>query len=145
MIPLLIVPIREALKTKDPEIVTTVLHLLQKMMAAHPAIGRELVPYYRQVATVRQPQPHRLGANKTATAATGAVMCSANGAAPCGSVNRPTSRALSHRPAARVRAHGLGGRRLRKVPRPQALRQLRHRLQTTRWQFCVPRPRGNED
>ena len=73
VIPLLIVPIREALKTKDPEIVTTVLHLLQKMMAAHPAIGRELVPYYRQVAsaTVRQPQPHRLDANKRAIATTG--------------------------------------------------------------------------
>lgn len=51
-IPQLIIPIKFALSTKHPEILTTTLKVLQKLVVSGELIGEALVPYYRQILPV---------------------------------------------------------------------------------------------
>jgi len=51
-IPQLIIPIKEALNTRDPEIVCTVLKVLQSLVVSNELVGEALVPYYRQILPV---------------------------------------------------------------------------------------------
>jgi len=52
VVPQLIIPIKEALNTKDPEIVCTMLQALQLLVQSDELIGEALVPYYRQILPV---------------------------------------------------------------------------------------------
>jgi len=52
VIPQLIIPIKNALNTKDPEVVCNMLHVLQKLVVSGEMIGEALVPYYRQILPV---------------------------------------------------------------------------------------------
>lgn len=52
VIPQLIIPIKTALNTRDPEIVCEMLKVLQKLVLADEMIGEALVPYYRQILPV---------------------------------------------------------------------------------------------
>ena len=52
VIPQLIIPLKTALNTRDPDIVATVCKILQTLVqteSGSPAIGEALVPYYRQL------------------------------------------------------------------------------------------------
>jgi hypothetical protein len=49
VVPQLIIPIKKALSTKDPEIVCQMLQVLQKLVVSGELIGEALVPYYRQI------------------------------------------------------------------------------------------------
>lgn len=51
-IPQLIIPIKLALSTKHPVILTTVLRVIQKLVVSGELIGEALVPYYRQILPV---------------------------------------------------------------------------------------------
>jgi len=51
-IPQLIIPVKTALNTRDPEIVCAVLKVLQKLVVSGDLIGEALVPYYRQILPV---------------------------------------------------------------------------------------------
>lgn len=51
-IPQLIIPVKLALSTKHPVILTTVLKVLQKLVVSGELIGEALVPYYRQILPV---------------------------------------------------------------------------------------------
>lgn len=46
-LPLIIMPLKIALNTRDQEIMVIICKLLQKMLHTHPKIGVDLVPYYR--------------------------------------------------------------------------------------------------
>jgi len=52
VIPQLIIPIKLALNTRDPEIVCEMLKVMQKLVLAANLIGEALVPYYRQILPV---------------------------------------------------------------------------------------------
>lgn len=52
VIPQLIIPIKTALNTRDPEIVCEMLKVLQKLVISGNMIGVALVPYYRQILPV---------------------------------------------------------------------------------------------
>jgi hypothetical protein len=52
VIPQLIIPIKTALNTRDPEIVCEMLKVLQKLVVSGQMIGVALVPYYRQILPV---------------------------------------------------------------------------------------------
>jgi hypothetical protein len=49
VVPQLIIPIKKALSTKDPEIVCEMLKVLQKLVVSAELVGEALVPYYRQI------------------------------------------------------------------------------------------------
>jgi len=49
VIPQLIIPIKTALNTRDPEIVCEMLKVLQRLVVSGEMIGQALVPYYRQI------------------------------------------------------------------------------------------------
>ncbi|KAA6399688.1 MAG: putative parkin coregulated-like protein [Streblomastix strix] len=49
VIPQLILPIKTALNTRNPEILCRVLIILQKLVVSGEMIGETLVPYYRQI------------------------------------------------------------------------------------------------
>jgi hypothetical protein len=51
-IPQLIIPIKTALNTRDPEIVVSLLKVLQRLVVSGELIGEALVPYYRQILPV---------------------------------------------------------------------------------------------
>jgi hypothetical protein len=51
-IPQLIIPIKTALNTRDPEIICTVLKVMQQLVVSADLIGEALVPYYRQILPV---------------------------------------------------------------------------------------------
>eukprot|EP00672_Neobodo_designis_P020870 CAMPEP_0174828176 /NCGR_PEP_ID=MMETSP1114-20130205/1178_1 /TAXON_ID=312471 /ORGANISM="Neobodo designis, Strain CCAP 1951/1" /LENGTH=308 /DNA_ID=CAMNT_0016061887 /DNA_START=139 /DNA_END=1065 /DNA_ORIENTATION=+ len=51
-IPQLIIPLKTALNTRDPDIICTVLRVLQKLVVSGDLIGEALVPYYRQLLPV---------------------------------------------------------------------------------------------
>ena len=51
-IPQLIIPIKTALNTRDPDIICTILRVLQHLVVAGELIGEALVPYYRQILPV---------------------------------------------------------------------------------------------
>lgn len=59
MIPQLIIPIKSthsltsaALNTRDPEIIATMLKIIQKLVLSGEMIGEALVPYYRQILPI---------------------------------------------------------------------------------------------
>lgn len=52
VIPQLIIPIKTALNTRDPEIVCEMIKVLQKLVVSGDMIGEALVPYYRQILPV---------------------------------------------------------------------------------------------
>jgi len=52
VIPQLIIPIKTALNTRDPEIVAITLKILQGLVTCSDTIGEALVPYYRQILPV---------------------------------------------------------------------------------------------
>ncbi|KAI3378518.1 hypothetical protein SNEBB_004103 [Seison nebaliae] len=49
VIPQLIIPIKNALNTRNPSIVCTTLKMLQELVLSGDMIGEALVPYYRQI------------------------------------------------------------------------------------------------
>ena len=49
VIPQLIIPIKTALNTRDPEIIAITLKILQALVTCSDTIGEALVPYYRQI------------------------------------------------------------------------------------------------
>lgn len=51
-IPQLIIPLKTALNSRDPEIVCAVLKVMQKLVVSGDLIGEALVPYYRQLLPV---------------------------------------------------------------------------------------------
>jgi len=52
VIPQLIIPIKTALNTRDPDIVQITLKVLQKLVLSGEMIGEALVPYYRQLLPI---------------------------------------------------------------------------------------------
>lgn len=48
-VPQLIIPIKTALNSRDPEIICSVLKVLQQLVVTGELIGEALVPYYRQI------------------------------------------------------------------------------------------------
>jgi len=52
VVPQLIIPIKTALNTRDPELVSTMLKVLQQLVLSGEMIGEALVPYYRQILPV---------------------------------------------------------------------------------------------
>uniref|UniRef100_A0A6A7GCH0 Parkin coregulated-like protein n=1 Tax=Hirondellea gigas TaxID=1518452 RepID=A0A6A7GCH0_9CRUS len=52
VVPQLIIPIKTALNTREPEIVCRMLKVLQKLVTSADMVGEALVPYYRQILPV---------------------------------------------------------------------------------------------
>ena len=52
VIPQLIIPIKISLNTRDPEIISVTLKVLQKLVTCADQIGEALVPYYRQILPI---------------------------------------------------------------------------------------------
>jgi len=52
VVPQLIIPVKTALNTRDPEIVSTMLKVLQHLVLSGEMIGEAMVPYYRQILPV---------------------------------------------------------------------------------------------
>jgi len=52
VVPQLIVPIKTALNTRDPELMATMMKVLQTLVLSGEMIGEALVPYYRQILPV---------------------------------------------------------------------------------------------
>ena len=52
VIPQLIIPVKVALNTRDPEIIAITLKLIQKLVLSAPMVGEAMVPYYRQILPI---------------------------------------------------------------------------------------------
>ena len=52
VIPQLIIPVKTALNTRDPEIIAITLKILQALVTCSDTIGEALVPYYRQILPI---------------------------------------------------------------------------------------------
>lgn len=52
VIPQLIIPIKTALNTRDHDIISMVLKVLQRLVTCSETIGEALVPYYRQILPI---------------------------------------------------------------------------------------------
>jgi len=52
VIPQLIIPIKTALNTRDPDVIQVTLKVLQKLVVSGEMIGEALVPYYRQILPI---------------------------------------------------------------------------------------------
>merc|ERR1712228_626271 len=52
VVPQLIIPVKTALNTRDPELMTTMMKVLQTLVLSGEMIGEALVPYYRQILPV---------------------------------------------------------------------------------------------
>ena len=52
VVPQLILPMKDALNTRDSKVMVRVLKVLQVLVEAGPMIGEALVPYYRQILPV---------------------------------------------------------------------------------------------
>lgn len=52
VIPQLIIPIKTALNTRDPQIMCVMLKVLQRLVTSGDMIGEALVPYYRQILPI---------------------------------------------------------------------------------------------
>jgi len=52
VIPQLIIPIKTALNTRDPDIIQITLKVIQKLVLSGEMIGEALVPYYRQLLPI---------------------------------------------------------------------------------------------
>jgi len=49
VIPQLIMPIKSALNTRDPQVICRILEFIQQLVLSGDMIGESLVPYYRQI------------------------------------------------------------------------------------------------
>merc|ERR1712146_260118 len=52
VVPQLIIPLKTALNTRDQEVISTVLKVLQALVLSGEMIGEALVPYYRQILPI---------------------------------------------------------------------------------------------
>ncbi|CAE7439971.1 Pacrg [Symbiodinium microadriaticum] len=52
VVPQLVIPLKSALNTRDPQIMCTTMKLMQKLVLSGDLIGEALVPYYRQLLPV---------------------------------------------------------------------------------------------
>lgn len=52
VVPQLIIPIKVALNTRDPTIMTTMMKVIQKLILSADMVGEALVPYYRQILPI---------------------------------------------------------------------------------------------
>merc|ERR1719223_2086226 len=52
VVPQLIIPIKTALNTRDQELMTTMMKVLQTLVLSGEMIGEALVPYYRQILPI---------------------------------------------------------------------------------------------
>jgi len=52
VVPQLIVPIKTALNTRDPELMATMMKVIQTLVLSGEMVGEALVPYYRQILPV---------------------------------------------------------------------------------------------
>jgi len=52
VVPQLIIPVKTALNTRDPKVISTTLKVLQCLVLSGEMIGEALVPYYRQILPV---------------------------------------------------------------------------------------------
>jgi hypothetical protein len=52
VVPQLIIPIKTALNTRDPELMTTMMKVLIQLVLSGEMIGEALVPYYRQILPI---------------------------------------------------------------------------------------------
>ena len=52
VIPQLIIPIKTALNTRDHDIISLTLKVLQRLVTCSETIGEALVPYYRQILPI---------------------------------------------------------------------------------------------
>ena len=52
VIPQLIIPIKNALNTRDRAIICTTLKVLQHLVTSADMVGEALVPYYRQILPI---------------------------------------------------------------------------------------------
>eukprot|EP00927_Polykrikos_kofoidii_P075034 TRINITY_DN71090_c0_g1_i1.p1 TRINITY_DN71090_c0_g1~~TRINITY_DN71090_c0_g1_i1.p1 ORF type:complete len:357 (-),score=44.71 TRINITY_DN71090_c0_g1_i1:194-1177(-) len=52
VVPQLIIPVKKALNTRDPEVIVTTLKVLQSLVLSAEMVGEALVPYYRQILPV---------------------------------------------------------------------------------------------
>ena len=52
VIPQLIIPIKTALNTRDADIISVMLKIIQKLVLSGDMIGEALVPYYRQILPI---------------------------------------------------------------------------------------------
>jgi hypothetical protein len=52
VVPQLIVPIKTALNTRDPELMCTMMKIMQTLVLSGEMIGEALVPYYRQILPI---------------------------------------------------------------------------------------------
>mmetsp|Transcript_17959 Transcript_17959/g.32300 ORF Transcript_17959/g.32300 Transcript_17959/m.32300 type:complete len:309 (+) Transcript_17959:88-1014(+) len=52
VIPQLIIPIKTALNTRDPDIICVILKVIQRLVSCADMIGEALVPYYRQILPI---------------------------------------------------------------------------------------------
>ena len=52
VIPQLIIPIKNALNTRDRSIICTTLKVLQHLVTSADMVGEALVPYYRQILPI---------------------------------------------------------------------------------------------
>merc|ERR1719356_2016003 len=52
VVPQLIIPIKKALNTRDPEVMVTTLKVLQTLVLSAEMVGEALVPYYRQILPI---------------------------------------------------------------------------------------------
>lgn len=52
VVPQLIIPVKTSLNTRDPEIMATMMKVLQTLVLSGPMVGEALVPYYRQILPV---------------------------------------------------------------------------------------------
>eukprot|EP00933_Yihiella_yeosuensis_P024832 TRINITY_DN19258_c1_g1_i1.p1 TRINITY_DN19258_c1_g1~~TRINITY_DN19258_c1_g1_i1.p1 ORF type:complete len:369 (-),score=71.07 TRINITY_DN19258_c1_g1_i1:194-1189(-) len=52
VVPQLIIPMKKALNTRDPEIMVTTLKVIQTLVLSAEMVGEALVPYYRQILPV---------------------------------------------------------------------------------------------
>ena len=59
VVPQLIIPIKTALSTKNPEVVCETLKILQKLVTSAELVGEALVPYYRQILPVFNQLKHK--------------------------------------------------------------------------------------
>jgi hypothetical protein len=52
VVPQLIIPIKTALNTRDPEVLVVTLKIMQQLVLSAELVGEALVPYYRQILPV---------------------------------------------------------------------------------------------
>jgi hypothetical protein len=52
VVPQLVIPLKVALNTRDPEVIATTLKVLQKLVLSGEMVGEALVPYYRQILPI---------------------------------------------------------------------------------------------